>query len=542
MSPARILGALLCLLPASAFGGSVYTPAPTPGGIGAQPVDATLTALAGGACVADTLLYCDGADTVAAGTITAAGRTLVAAANAADQRTAIGAGALCTGADSGDVPYTPAVAASWTDPDPTAVDGALDTLVGRVVTLESGGAGIGGTAGGTDNRLIRADGVGDTIQGSALTCDDSGNLSGLASVAIGGTTAASMLYSDSGAGTNRWRMDADAGQARVLSFSSGDVARWALRVDGAESGANAGGDIALRRYSDAGAFISDAWSAVRSTGAMTIPNVNITGGAISGITDLPIADGGTGSSTAAAARAALGVEGATFGWDWPQDVPLLADWPDAADAGAVDDVCVSTVLGVGVKIRAGYKTDCTTAWGSVSRAVGVLRSVAAGDFRVAFRLQLSRPGVARATGSTALLAGPAFVDGDSVDEAPNVVSASTDSWYGAGLYVSSSTLLNSEILKLSRTSGATRWGTYQTYSAALASPSWPEVDYVMERSGTTLNIYAAPARGAGFLIATHTVTAGAGLIGLRSEVLLSSADEIDILLAGYRSGLTELPW
>ncbi|MCF1193484.1 hypothetical protein LRR18_17980, partial [Mangrovimonas sp. AS39] len=96
----------------------------------------------------------------------------------------------------------------WTDPDPTAVDGALDTLVGRVVTLESGGAGIGGTAGGTDNRLIRADGVGDTIQGSALTCDDSGNLSGLASVAIGGTTAASMLYSDSGAGTNRWRMDA----------------------------------------------------------------------------------------------------------------------------------------------------------------------------------------------------------------------------------------------------------------------------------------------------------------------------------------------
>ena len=36
-------------------------------------------------------------------------------------------------------------------------------------------------------------------------------------------------------------------------------------------------------------------------------NVNISGGAITGITDLAIADGGTGASTAAAARTALGV-------------------------------------------------------------------------------------------------------------------------------------------------------------------------------------------------------------------------------------------
>ncbi len=57
--------------------------------------------------------------------------------NAAAFRSAIGAGALCTGADAGDVPYTPATGVDWTNPDPVEAAGALDTLAGRVVALES---------------------------------------------------------------------------------------------------------------------------------------------------------------------------------------------------------------------------------------------------------------------------------------------------------------------------------------------------------------------------------------------------------------------
>lgn len=106
---------------------------------------------------------------------------------------------------------------------------------------------------------------------------------------------------------------------RVLSYRTGNVQRWALRVDGNETGSNVGGDIALRRYSDAGAFIDNAWSVVRSTGVVTFSqpisgsvtgnaatvttNANLTGDVTSignattynGI--VPITKGGTGSAT-----------------------------------------------------------------------------------------------------------------------------------------------------------------------------------------------------------------------------------------------------
>lgn len=61
------------------------------------------------------------------------------------------------------------------------LSGVADQVNSTTLSLSgTAAAAIVGTVGTTDNRLVRADGAGGkTAQGSAVTCDDSGNLSGL---------------------------------------------------------------------------------------------------------------------------------------------------------------------------------------------------------------------------------------------------------------------------------------------------------------------------------------------------------------------------
>jgi len=95
------------------------------------------------------------------------------------------------------------------------------------------------------------------------------------SIGIGITAGSEKLHIDGGASTTRVKIDADNGVSRILSFRTDDVQRWALRVDGTESGSNSGADFQVRRYNDAGAHIDNPIGINRSTGNITTSqNVN----------------------------------------------------------------------------------------------------------------------------------------------------------------------------------------------------------------------------------------------------------------------------
>lgn len=100
----------------------------------------------------------------------------------------------------------------------------------------------------TDNRLIRSDGTGKGVQASGISVDDSGNISGITNVT-----------------------GADANLVSGTAGANGRAAQW-----------NADGDLV-----DAGFAASDIYR--------------------SGGTDVPVTDGGTGSSTASGAATNLGL-------------------------------------------------------------------------------------------------------------------------------------------------------------------------------------------------------------------------------------------
>jgi hypothetical protein len=155
----------------------------------------------------------------------------------------------------------------------------------------------------TDNAVPRFNGTGGAaIQGSAVIIDDSNNMTGVASLAL--TTDLAVAHGGTGS-------------------SSASAARTAL---GVAIGSNVQAydaqlaDLAGLAVTDSNFIVGDGSNWVAETGAtartslgvgsistQASDSVSITGGSISGITDLAVADGGTGSSSASAARTALGV-------------------------------------------------------------------------------------------------------------------------------------------------------------------------------------------------------------------------------------------
>ena len=95
-------------------------------------------------------------------------------------------------------------------------------------------------------------------------------------------TPLGLIHADGGASAARIILDADNNVARIFSFRTDALPRWAFRVDGNETGSNAGADFAIRAYDDAGAFTFAPLSIIRATGESTFSSTKTysTGNAI----------------------------------------------------------------------------------------------------------------------------------------------------------------------------------------------------------------------------------------------------------------------
>jgi len=142
-------------------------------------------------------------------------------------------------------------------------------------------------------------------------------LSGVGSISLSGTTHTLtttdgtltdgqyklLVLGGSPSGTNTITISPnDAQKVYMVYNGSGEDAVFTQGSGGNVTVANGDSKIIYADGGGASAAVSDL------TATFAMSSVSITGGAISGITDLAVADGGTGASTAAGARTNLDVD------------------------------------------------------------------------------------------------------------------------------------------------------------------------------------------------------------------------------------------
>ena len=274
-------------------------------GTNVQAYDAGLQSIAGLTTSADTLIYTTASDTYATSTITAAGRALLDDAGASAQRTTLGLGTIAT-QNTGAIAITGGTIGGITSlTSSTSSLGTATITAGSVtgitdITVADGGTGAS-TASGARTNL-----------GLAIGSDVQAYDAGLQSIAGLTTntdqliyTTAADTYATTGLTTYGRSLinDADAATART-TLGLGSIA-----TQTASAVAITGGSATLASLtstsSSLGTVVITGGTATLS--GLTATSATITGGTIAGITDLAVADGGTGASTAANARTNLGL-------------------------------------------------------------------------------------------------------------------------------------------------------------------------------------------------------------------------------------------
>ena len=114
----------------------------------------------------------------------------------------------------------------------------------------------------TDNAIARFDGTGGLLQNSGVTVDDTSRV-----------FASSFLTSGSNVSTYFAAVGSPGYWAELQFATNTNVLRWRIgKNPDSESGSNAGSNLSISRYSDAGSLIDTPVSITRSTGLVTINN------------------------------------------------------------------------------------------------------------------------------------------------------------------------------------------------------------------------------------------------------------------------------
>ena len=256
-------------------------------GTDVQAYDAGLQSIAGLTTAANQLIYTTASDTYATSTITAAGRALLDDADVATQRTTLGLGTIATQAANA-----------------VAITGGSATLSGITVTAAS----IGTVS--ITNGSATLSGLTSAVSSLGTATITGGSITGITDLAIadGGTGAstAADARTNLGLAIGSDVQEYDAGLQSIANLSTAaNQYIYATATDAYTTGTITAAGRAL--LDDADAATQRTTLGLGTIATQAASSVAITGGSIAGITDLAIADGGTGASTAANARTNLGL-------------------------------------------------------------------------------------------------------------------------------------------------------------------------------------------------------------------------------------------
>jgi len=216
----------------------------------------------------------------------------------------------------------------------------------------------------------------------------------------------------------------------------------------------------------------------------------------------------------------------------------LGDWADAGAVGGATTVKRALLASGGVAIYP--KTTAALGVASGARAQGALVTVAAGDFVQGFRIGISTPSKAasESLGDT-IEVGAAFVDGSDVG---------ASSWYGVVREHGSGVPWATEptLYYMSNAAGSNRWSSAASYTTitGAVSPLSTVYDIWFARSGTTLTAYVGRPGQTPVKAAAWSVSAGAGLAGIRFQMWSESAANVYTVTCTLHTATTTavLPW